>query len=169
MKTNKSRIILNEISAPKRPNLAQNWNFWPNIGILGPFGLMAGQKLMRTKCLGGLPLPNLSLSPVEIKNWHNLANWQILAFWPFRSHARPNNSAKKVRRCFFGPKKAKFGPKYAFLGTSRPCWFISCRVGWWLWCAGCISQDNHLLYDKVSAKTASWFQKPPNFIVVIEW
>ena len=37
----------------KRPNLAQNWNFWPNIGIFGPFGLMPDQKTMRTSCLGG--------------------------------------------------------------------------------------------------------------------
>ena len=135
MNTNKSRIILNEISAPKQPNLAQNWNFWPNIGILGPFGLMAGQKTMRTRCLGGLLLPNLLLPPVEIKNFvpkyaFVVILCQILAFLPFLSQARPKNSAKKVHRCFFWPKQAKFGPKYAFLGTYRPCHFIWCHVGW---------------------------------------
>ena len=45
----------------------------------------------------------------------------------------------KIR--IFGLKKAKFGKKYAFLGTYRPCRFIWCPVGWWLWRAGCISQD----------------------------
>ena len=45
---------------------------------------------------------------------------------------------------------AKFGPKLAFLvnlgqaiqAYSVPCWW----VGWWLWRAGCISQDTYLLY-----------------------
>ena len=30
--------------AQKRPNLAQNWHFWPNVGIFGPFDLMPDQK-----------------------------------------------------------------------------------------------------------------------------
>ena len=46
----------------------------------------------------------------------------------------------------FDPKAIKFCPKYAFLGTYRPCRFICCPVGWWLWRAGCISQDSYLLY-----------------------
>ena len=36
--------------------LAQNWHFWPNIGIFGPFDLMPDQKTMRTSCLGGFLL-----------------------------------------------------------------------------------------------------------------
>ena len=32
--------------------LAQNWLFWPNIGIFGPFGPMPDQKTMQTRCLG---------------------------------------------------------------------------------------------------------------------
>ena len=47
----------------------------------------------------------------------------------------------------FGPKTAIFAPKYAFLGTKRPCRFIWCPVGWWLWRASCISQDAYSLYD----------------------
>ena len=46
----------------------------------------------------------------------------------------------------FDPKTAIFAPKYAFLGTYRPCRLIWCLVGWWLWCAGNISQDTYLLY-----------------------
>ena len=48
----------------------------------------------------------------------------------------------------FGPKTAIFAPKYAFLGTYRPCLFIWCcwLVGRWLWCKGCISQDTYLFY-----------------------
>ena len=49
--------------------------------------------------------------------------------------------------CF---KTTKFGQKLAFLvnlgeamqAYSVPCWL----VGWWLWRAGCISQDTYLLY-----------------------
>jgi len=57
----------------------------------------------------------------------------------------------------FCPKTTKFGPKLAFLvnlgqamqAYSVPCWW----VGWWLWRAGCISQDTYLLYvfDKENA------------------
>ena len=47
---------------------------------------------------------------------------------------------------YFGPKTTIFAPKYAFLGTYRPCRLIW-LVGWWLWCTGCISQDTYLLYD----------------------
>ena len=53
-----------------------------------------------------------------------------------------------VRIGIFGLKTAKFGPKLAFLvnlGQGMhlvPCWC----VGWWLWRAGCISQDTYLLY-----------------------
>ena len=39
--------------AEKRPKLAQNWHFGPNIGIFGPFDLRPDQKTMRTNCLGG--------------------------------------------------------------------------------------------------------------------
>ena len=42
--------------AQKRPNLAQNWHFGPNIGIFGPFDLMPDQKTMRTSCLDGFLL-----------------------------------------------------------------------------------------------------------------
>ena len=42
--------------AQKRPNLAQNWHFRPNIGIFGPFDLLPDQKTKRTSCLGGFLL-----------------------------------------------------------------------------------------------------------------
>ena len=51
----------------------------------------------------------------------------------------------KIR--IFGPKAVTFAPKYAFLGTKRPCRFIWYPVAWWLWRAGCISQDAYSLYD----------------------
>ena len=56
--------------AKKRPNLAQNWHFWPNIGIFGPFGRMPDQNTMGTSCLGVssvIWVPKLLLTPVEIK------------------------------------------------------------------------------------------------------
>ena len=56
-----------------------------------------------------------------------------------------------VKKRIFCPKTTKFGPELAFLvnlgqamqAYSVPCW----RVGWWLWRAGCISQDTYLLYS----------------------
>ena len=54
----------------------------------------------------------------------------------------------------------KFSPKLAFLvilgqamqAYSMPCWWVS----WWLWRAGCISQDTYLLYRILrSAATSS--------------
>ena len=42
--------------AQKRPNLAQNWRFRPNIGIFGPFDLKIDQKTMQTSCPGGFLL-----------------------------------------------------------------------------------------------------------------
>ena len=72
--------------AQKRPNLAQNWHFGPNIGIFAPFDLKPDQKTMQTSCLDGFLLcwyQNFYLLPYKIK--------------------------------IFGPKTAKFGPKYAFL------------------------------------------------------
>ena len=90
---------------------------------------------------------------------------QILAFLAHVSNARPKYNVNKVLRwvfCYVGnkllispvekgifcPKTAKFGSKLAFLvnlGQGMhlvPCWC----VGWWLWRAGCISQDTYLLY-----------------------
>ena len=51
------------------------------------------------------------------------------------------------KKRIFLPKTTKFGPKLAFLvnlgqtmqAYSVPCWW----VGWWLWRAGCISQDTY--------------------------
>ena len=92
---------------------------------------------------------------------------QILPFLHILSNARPKNNVNKVPRWVFRyvgnktfdfsskkrifcPKTTKFGPKFAFLvnlgqamqAYSVPCWW----VGWWLWRAGCISQDTYLLY-----------------------
>ena len=58
-----------------------------------------------------------------------------------------------VKKRIFCPKTTKFGPKLAFLvnlgqamqAYSVPCWW----VGWWLWRAGCISQDTYLLYKNL--------------------
>ena len=72
--------------AQKRPNLAQNWHFGPDIDNFGPFDLMPDQKTMRTSCLCGffiMWVPKRLLAPIKIR--------------------------------IFGPKTAKFGPKSAFL------------------------------------------------------
>merc|ERR1712107_34011 len=72
--------------AQKRPNLAQNWHFGPNIGIFGPFDLMPDQKNNVDKLsrwFSVMLVPKLLLTPIKIR--------------------------------IFGPKTAKFGPKSAFL------------------------------------------------------
>ena len=55
-----------------------------------------------------------------------------------------------VKKRIFCPKTTKFGPKLAFLvdmGQAMQVFLVPCwLVGWWLWRAGCISQDTYLLY-----------------------
>ena len=54
----------------KRPNLAKNWHFWPNMGIFGPFNPMPDLKTIRTSCLGGLSvmwIPKLLLTHIKIR------------------------------------------------------------------------------------------------------
>ena len=56
----------------------------------------------------------------------------------------------QVKKRIFCPKTTKFGPKLAFLvdlGQAMQAYSVPCLwVGWWLWHAGCISQDTYLLY-----------------------
>ena len=66
----------------------------------------------------------------------------------------------QVKKRIFCPKATKFGPKLAFLvnlgqamqAYSVPCWWVV----WWLWRAGCISQDTYLLYVFVPAFNIYW-------------
>ena len=48
-------------------------------------------------------------------------------------------------------------PRPGEIDPYRPCRLNWCPVGWWLWRAGCISQDTYLLYlldeDRVSKFT----------------
>ena len=61
-----------------------------------------------------------------------------------------------VKKRIFCPKTTKFGPKLAFLvilGQAMQAYSVPCLwVGWWLWRAGCISQDTYLLYTYVVSK-----------------
>ena len=71
--------------------------FWPNIGIFGPFGPIADQKMMQTRCLGSFSVtwvPQLWLCPVRIRIFgpkmpnlvQNMHFWSFWAkywhFWP---------------------------------------------------------------------------------------
>ena len=101
--------------------------------------------------------------------------------YPF-FNVRPKNNANKVPRWFsvmgvpqlwlppvkiirfFGPKTTKFGPKYAFLGTYRPCRFIWCPVAWCpvgLLVGGCGARA-------VSCKTPIYFFYLIDFLLVHE-
>ena len=110
------------------------------------------------------------------QKWPNLVqNLHFWSFWAkychflhILSNARPKTNVNKVPRWVFRyvgnktfdfsskkrifcPKTTQFGPKLAFLvdmgqamqAYSVPCWWVS----WWLWRAGCISQDTYLLYS----------------------
>ena len=75
-----------------------------------------------------------------------------------------------VEKGIFCPKTAKFGPKLAFLvnlGQVMPAHLVPCWwVGWWLWRAGCISQDTYLLYDIF---LPSIFDRARNKVICGEW
>ena len=115
--------------AQKRPNLAQNGHFGPNIGIFGPFDLMRDQKTMQTSSLCGFLLcwyQNFYFLPYKLgclaQKRPNLV--QNMHFWSFQakywhflhilSNARPKNNANKVLRwvfCYAGNKTSAFSSK----------------------------------------------------------
>ena len=120
----------------------------------------------------GIFWPNISIFGQKLAFWSNIGVFgQILAFlakywhfWPIQCHARPKNNAGRCLDGFsvmwvpsllrppqtiskFGPKTAIFAPKYASLGTYRPCRLTWCPVGWWLWRADCMLQDTYSLYN----------------------
>ena len=83
--------------AKKRPNLAKNCHFWPNLGIFGPFDPMPDQKNNLNK------LPRWFFV-VQGMKWAKTAN-----IWP-----------KMTKNAYFGPNLAVFGPKILiFMGVSK--------------------------------------------------
>ena len=91
--------------------------------------------------------PNLA------KNWHFGPNISI--FGPFDLMG----DQKTMPTSCLGGFLTEFGPKLAFLvnlgqamqASLVPCWW----VGWWLWRAGCISQDTYLLYQQFNQENNS--------------
>ena len=74
-----------------------------------------------------------------------------------------------VKKRIFCPKMTKFGPKLAFLvnlGQAMQAYSVHCWwVGWWLWRAGCISQDTYLLYvNLIFVKWVEWIFMLPFWI-----
>ena len=64
-----------------------------------------------------------------------------------------------VKKRIFCPKTTKFGLKLAFLfiaGSFGALWV----GGWWLWRAGCISQDTYLLYWQKLLRASYWQSTP---------
>ena len=119
--------------AQKRPNLVQNLNFWSFWAKYCHFLHILSNdrpKTMWTRCLG-----------------------EFSVMWATKL------LISQVKKRIFCPKTTKFGPKLAFLvnlgqamqASSVLCWW----VGWWLWRAGCISQDTYLLYF-TSGRVGYW-------------
>merc|ERR1712020_390102 len=86
--------------AQKRPNMAQNWHFGPNIGIFGPSDLMRDQKTMQTSCLDGFLLC-----------WYQ--NFYLL---PYKLGFLAKNGQIWSKICIFG----HFGPNIAIFAHFCP-------------------------------------------------
>ena len=132
------RIPKNGCLAQKRPKLAQNWHFWPNIGLFGPFDLMPNQKTMQTRCLSVFfPLrryQNFCFLPYKLgfgaKKRQNLAQnknfWSFsVKYWPFWSIWCSNWPIKQVGFWYVGTRT--FAPKYAFFGKFGAHWLVVAR------------------------------------------
>merc|ERR1712163_43956 len=109
--------------AQKRPNLAENWHFGPNIGILGPLDLLRDQKTMQTSCQSGFLLcwyQNFYLLPYKLgflaqKRPNLVQNLHFWSFWAkychflhILSNAQPKTNVNKV------PNLVVFGQKILF-------------------------------------------------------
>ena len=160
---------------PKLAFWAKYRNFWPTWSNAWPknnadklpkwFSVMLVPKLLLIPIKIRLFGPKMAkLGP---KSAFLVILGQILPFFAHFVQCWPKNNVNKVPRWVFRyvgnkaydfsskkrifcPKMTKFGPKLAFLvdlgqtmqADSVPCWWVS----WWLWRAGCISQDTYLLY-----------------------
>ena len=98
----------------------------PNIGVFDPFGLMAKKK----------------------NNVNKVHRWffRYVSFGPF--HSMPNQ--KTMQTGFLAPKRPNLARNWHFWSTwARPFSLFNALlwVGWWLWRAGCITQDTYLLHD----------------------
>ena len=92
-----ARWFFRYLGTNKRPNLAHNWLFWPNIGILGPFGPIADPK--------------------------NDAN--KVPRWFFRYMGNKTFSSSRKNQFFFGPKRPNLVQNMHF-GHFRPNIGIFC-------------------------------------------
>ena len=108
--------------AQKRPNLVQNMHFWSfSAKYCHFFHILSNSR----------PKTNLN----KVPGW---------VFCYVGNKTFDFSSKKKD----FLPKNDQIWPKIginlgqAMQAYSVPCWW----VGWWLWRAGCISQDTYLLY-----------------------
>ena len=114
---------------------------------------------------------------------------QILPFLHILSNAQPKNNVNKVPRWVFRyvgnkaydfsskkkdflPKNDQIWPKIGIFGQFGPghagLFNALLWVGWWLWRAGCISQDTYLLYILLPCVKSSLFAHPkiPRKIVI---
>ena len=147
------------IFGQKRTNLAQNGHFWSNIGIFGIFGPMRDHKMMWTKCLGVFSViwvPTILLSLVILGQAMPayLVPWWWVGWWLWRAGCISQDTMtpkviflqKTMQTRCLGGFSVIWVPKIllslVILGQAMPAYLVPWWwVGWWLWRAGCISQD----------------------------
>ena len=174
----------NWILGPKTAKFGPKLAFWAKYRHFCPIWSKAWPKNDANKLsrwFSVMLVPKLLLTPIKIRLFGpKTAKFgpkyaflvilgQILPFLHILSNARPKNNVNKVPRWVFRyvgnktfdfsskkkdflPKNDQIWPKIGIFGQlgqavqaySMPCWW----VGWWLWRAGCISQDTYLLYGK---------------------
>ena len=135
-------------------SLPQKMDFWPKTAKFGPFDLLPDQKTMGTSCIGGFSImwvPKLSLTPIKFRifgqkrpnlaqNGHFWSNIGIIGiFGPMRDHKMMWTKCLGVFSVIWVPTILL---SLVILGQAMPAYLVPWWwVGWWLWRAGCISQD----------------------------
>ena len=124
--------------------------------------------------------------PNLVQNLHFWSFWaKYCHFLHILSNARPKNNVNKVPRWVFRyvgnktfdfsskkkdflPKNDQIWPKIGIFGQFGPghagLFNALLWVGWWLWRAGCISQDTYLLYLGVKG-----FSRAVKYLEAASW
>ena len=164
----------NWISGPKTAKFGPKLAFWAKYQHFWPIWSSASPKKNANKLSGWFSVmlvPKLLLTPIKIrifcpKRPNLVQNIYFWSFWakychfctfcpmsdqkPMWTRCLGGFSIMWVTKLLISPVKkgffAQFGPKLVFFCPLQAHLVPSWWVGWWLWRAGCISQDTYLLY-----------------------